>query len=153
MNALLVVIVTFGLIFVVTSSLAQGFSMTTEMFGKTLRAQGQRNVMLLLSNFIVPPALMIGLASLIDFNPQVKMGIIVLSITAGSPFIPWLVARAKADLPYSAVVSFGLLIVTVVVVPLALPRFCARSTPVRLPRCGSRPGLCFSSSFCRSSSG
>lgn len=121
MDPLLVVIVTFGLIFVVAASLGQGFAMTTEGFWDTLGAKGQSNVMLLISNFIVVPALMIGLASLIDFDPQVKMGIVVLAITAGSPFIPWLVARAKGDIAYSAVVAFGLSLVTIVVVPLAMP--------------------------------
>ena len=69
---LLVVIVTFGLIFVVTASLGQGFSMTTEGFRGTLGAHRELNLMLLIGNFIVMPALIIGLASLIDFNPQVR---------------------------------------------------------------------------------
>src|SRR5262245_2886073 len=121
MDPLLVVIVTFGLIFVVTASLGQGFAMTTEGFWDTLGAKGQLNVMLLISNFIVMPALMIGLASLIDFDPQVKMGIVVLAVTAGAPFIPWLVSRGKGDVAYSAVVSFSLTLLTIVVLPLAMP--------------------------------
>jgi BASS family bile acid:Na+ symporter len=121
MNPLLVVIVTFGLIFVVTASLGQGFSIATESLKEELRAHRQLNVMLLISNFVVMPALLIGLASLIDFNPQVKMAIVVLAITAGSPFIPWLVVRGKGDLGYSVPVSFCLTLVTLVVVPLALP--------------------------------
>ncbi len=121
MDPLLVVIVTFGLIFVVTASLGQGFAMTTEGFWDTLGAKGQLNVMLLISNFVVMPALLIGLASLIDFDPQVKMGIVVLAVTAGAPFIPWLVSRGKGDVAYSAVVSFGLTLVTIVVLPLAMP--------------------------------
>jgi bile acid:Na+ symporter, BASS family len=121
MSPLLVVIVTFGLIFVVTASLGQGFSIAPESVKEALRGHGQLNVMLLISNFIVMPALLIGLASLIDFNPQVKMAIIVLAITAGSPFIPWLVVRGKGDLGYSVAVSLGLTLVTLVVTPLALP--------------------------------
>jgi BASS family bile acid:Na+ symporter len=121
MDPLLIVIVTFGLIFVVTASLAQGFNMTTESFKRTTRGHTQLNVTLLLGNFILLPALMIGLASLMNFNPQVKMGIIVLSITAGAPFIPWLVAQGKGDVLYSVAASFGLLIVTLAVVPFALP--------------------------------
>jgi BASS family bile acid:Na+ symporter len=67
------------------------------------------------------PALLIGLASLIDLNPQVKMAIVVLAITAGSPFIPYLVAKGKGDMGYGVAVSFGLTLVTLVVTPLALP--------------------------------
>src|SRR6516162_9475296 len=110
-------IVTFGLVFVITASLGQGFAMTSQQFRKTLGANTQQDVMLLISNFILMPALMIGLASLIDFRAQVKMGVVVLAITAGAPFIPWLVAQGKGDIAYSAFASFGLTLVTLVMVP------------------------------------
>src|SRR5215469_13601663 len=119
MSPLLVVIVTFGLIFVVTASLGQGFAMAPGAFKTALGAHRQLDVMLVISNFILMPALLIGLASVIDFNPQVKMAIIVLAITAGAPFIPWLVAQGKGDIGYSVVVSFGLTLLTLLVVPLA----------------------------------
>jgi BASS family bile acid:Na+ symporter len=120
-SPLLVVIVTFGLIFVVTASLGQGFSIATEFVKDELAAHRQLDLMLLISNFILMPALLIGLASLIDFNPQVKMAIVVLAITAGAPFIPWLVAQGKGNVGYSVVVSAGLTLLTVIVTPLALP--------------------------------
>jgi BASS family bile acid:Na+ symporter len=120
-DPLLIVIVTFGLIFVVTASLAQGFNMTMTGFTQLLRGRGQLNAMLVVANFVVMPALLIGLAALVDFDPQVKMAIVVLAITAGAPFIPWLVAQGKGDLMYSAAVSFGLLIITLAIVPLAVP--------------------------------
>lgn len=121
MSPLLVVIVTFGLIFVVTASLGQGFAIAPEAFKGALAQHRQLNVMLLISNFIVLPALMIGLASLIDFNPEVKMAIVVLALTAGAPFIPWLVAKGRGDVGYSVVASFGLTLVTLLVLPLAMP--------------------------------
>ena len=121
MNPLLVVIVTFGLIFVVTASLGQGFALTAASLRAGLGSHIHTSVMLLISNFIVVPALLIGLASLIGFNTQVKMGIVVLAITAGAPFIPWLVAQGRGDVGYSAAVSLGLTLVTLVAVPLALP--------------------------------
>src|SRR5215470_14602491 len=121
MDPLLVVIVTFGLIFVITASLAQGFSVSGASLKAAFAGHAQFNVMLLISNFVVLPALLIGLAALIPFDHQVKMGIVVLSITAGAPFIPWLVAQGKGDVGYSVAVSFGLLLVTLVVVPLAMP--------------------------------
>lgn len=121
MSPLLVVIVTFGLIFTVLASLGQGFAVTTESLWATVRTRGRSNVTILVGSFVVLPLITIGLASLIDFNPQVKMGIVVLSLTAGAPFIPMLVARGKGDVGYSVVVSFGLLLVTLVVLPLAMP--------------------------------
>jgi BASS family bile acid:Na+ symporter len=121
MTPLLLVIVTFGLTFVVTASLAMGFSTTLSSLRKGLEAHSQLDVMLLISNFVLMPALLIGLASVIHFNAQVKMAIIVLGITAGAPFIPWLVSKGKGDIAYSALACFGLLLVTLVVVPFALP--------------------------------
>ena len=50
MSPLLVVIVTFGLIFTVSASLAQGFAMPIESFKEGLAAHTQLDVMLLLSN-------------------------------------------------------------------------------------------------------
>ena len=98
MTPLLLVIVTFGLVFVVTASLAMGFSTTTSSLRKELGVHSRLDVMLLISNFVAMAALLIGLASVIHFNPQVKMAIIVLGITAGAPFIPWLVSKGMGGL-------------------------------------------------------
>ena len=135
MSPLLLVIVTFGLTFTVLASLAQGFATTLPSVKQGLRAHRQLDVMLLISNFIAMPALLIGLASVIHFNPQVKMAIIVLAITAGAPFIPWLVAKGSGDVGYSAIVSFSLLVVTLVVVPFALPAL------LRLLNTGASPSV------------
>src|SRR5262245_31998717 len=121
MDPLLLVIVTFGVIFVVTASLAQGMSITGQALRASLSAHRQLNVMLLVSNFILMPALLVGLASVVPFDPQVKTGIVVLAVTAGTPFIPWLVAQGKGDLGYSVAVAFVLLIATLLVLPWALP--------------------------------
>lgn len=120
-NPLLVVIVTFGLIFVVTASLAQGISVAKQPGGGPLKGKSQTTAMILIGNFAVMPALLIGLAAIIDFHPQVKMAIVVLAITAGAPFIPWLVSLAKGDLAYSVGIAVVLMLVTIVVLPLALP--------------------------------
>lgn len=135
MTPLLLVIVTFGLTFVVTASLAMGFSTTLPGLRQGLGAHSQLSVMLLISNFILVPALVIGLAAIIHFNLQVKMAIIVLGITAGAPFIPWLVSKGRGDIAYSALACFGLLLVTLVVVPFALPPL------LRLLKTGASPSV------------
>ena len=99
---LVIVIVAFGLLFVVTAALAQGLSSTGQSLGQPLRAHQQLNVMLLISNFIMLPAILIGLAAVIPFDKQVKMAIIALALCAGAPFIPWLVSLAKGNIAYSA---------------------------------------------------
>ena len=122
-NSLLVVIVTFGLIFVVTASLAQGLSLALPS-GKTpspLQGRTQLTVMILISSFILIPALMIGLGALIHFDKQVKMAIVVLALTAGAPFVPWLVSLAKGNLMYSGAIALLLLVLTIIILPLLMP--------------------------------
>ena len=121
MDPLLVVIITFGLIFVVTASLGNGLSITVQSVMGPLKAHKQLNVMLLLSNFIVLPALLIGLAAILPFEPQVKMAIAALALRTGAPFIPWLVGLAKGNLGYSVGAVILLTLATFIVLPLALP--------------------------------
>ena len=121
MNPLLLVIISFGLIFVVTASLGNGLSVTVQSIKAPLKGRQQSSVMLLIANFIVLPALLIGLAAILPFPPQVKMAIAVLAINAGAPFIPWLVSLAKGDLAYSSSAVIILIVGTVIVLPLALP--------------------------------
>jgi len=121
MDPLLIVIISFGLIFVVTASLGNGLSVTIPSISAPLKAHKQLNVMLLLSNFIVLPVLLIGLAAMLPFEPQVKMAIAALALSAGAPFIPWLVSLAKGDLPYSGSSVILLTLGTFIVLPLALP--------------------------------
>lgn len=121
MDPLLVVIVSFGLIFVVTATLGQGLGVTRQSMSAPLGAHRQLNVMLFLSTFILVPAIMIGLAALLPFDNQVKMAIIVLGICGGAPFVPWLVSLGKGNVPYSAAATTVLLIGTFIVLPLAVP--------------------------------
>ncbi len=121
MSPLLVTIVSFGLIFVVTASLGQGLGVTRQTMGPPLKAHSQLNIMLLLSTFILVPAIIIGIAAVVPFANQVKMAIIVLAICGGAPFVPWLVSLAKGNIAYSAAATTMLLLVTFVVLPLAVP--------------------------------
>ena len=121
MDPLLVVIISFGLLFVVLASLGNGLSVTTQSIRTPLKGRQQSNMMLLLANFVFMPVLLIGLAAILPFPPQVKMAIIVLAINAGAPFIPWLVSLGKGDLAYSSSAVIILIIGTVIILPLAMP--------------------------------
>jgi predicted Na+-dependent transporter len=123
MDPLLVVIITFGLVFVVTAALGNGLSITIPSFSAPLKAHSQLSVMLMLSNFFVLPTLLIGLAAILPFEPQVKMAIIALALSAGAPFIPWLVSLAKGDLAFAGSSVLLLTLGTFIVLPLALPLF------------------------------
>ena len=121
MAPVLIVIITFGLIFVVSASLANGLSITVQSVVGPMKGHTQLNVMLLISNFIVLPALVIGLTAIIGQDAQVKMALAVLGMTAGAPFIPWLVSLAKGNLGYSVGAVILLTLATFVVLPLLLP--------------------------------
>src|SRR5512137_1257355 len=121
MDPLLVVIISFGLLFVVLASLGNGLSVTAQSIRAPLKGRQQSNVMLVLANFVFMPVLLIGLAALLPFPPQVKMAIVVLAINAGAPFIPWLVSLGKGDLAYSSSAVIILIVGTVIVLPLAMP--------------------------------
>ena len=123
-NHLLVVIVSFGLIFVVSAALALGLSLTLKSDGPPpWRGHGQLTAMLLISNFIIVPALFIGLGAIIHFAPQVKMAIVALALCAGAPFIPWLVSLAKGNVAYSGFATVLLTVGTIILMPLLLPPF------------------------------
>jgi len=121
MDPLLVVIISFGLIFVVTASLGQGLGITRQSVWAPLRAHSQLNVMMLISTFILLPAVLIGLAALLPFTNQVKMAIVVLAVCGGAPFVPWLVSLAKGNVAYSVAATDLLLLATFIVLPLAVP--------------------------------
>ena len=121
MDPLLVVIVSFGLVFVVSAALATGLSVTVSGLTAPLRAHRQLTIMLVISNFIVLPALVIGLAALLPLAPQVDMAVAALALNAGAPFIPWLVSLAKGNLAYGVAVVPFLTVLTVIVLPVALP--------------------------------
>ena len=121
MDPLLVTIVSFGLIFVVTAALANGLSITRASIGGPLKAHRQLNVMMVIGNFLVLPALLIGLAAMLPFSTQVKIAVVALAVNAGAPFIPWLVSLARGNLGYSVASVLLLTVATIVVLPLTLP--------------------------------
>jgi predicted Na+-dependent transporter len=121
MEPLLVVIIGFGLLFVITASLANGLSITVKSVTTPMKGRAPLNVMLLISNFFVLPALLIGLAAILPFAPQVKMAIVALALSAGAPFIPWLVSLAKGDLGYSVSSVILLTLGTFIALPLVMP--------------------------------
>ncbi len=106
MDPLLVVIITFGLLFVVTASLGNGLGITVQSVMGPLKSHTQLNVMLLLSNFIVLPALLIGLAAILPFEPQVKMAIAALALSAGGRSFRGLSAWPRATLATASALSF-----------------------------------------------
>ena len=114
-------IVAFGLLFVATAALANGFSVTPAMILGPLKKNVQLSVFTLVGNFIVLPALVVGFLLAIDFSSQVKIAFCLLALVAGAPFVAWMTSLGKGNIMFGAASSFMLMVTTIVVMPLLLP--------------------------------
>ncbi len=117
----LIVIVAFGLIFVFTAALANGFSVTPASIWGPLKAHPQLSVMAIIGNFIIVPGLVIGFFLAVDLGAQVAMAFALLALVAGAPFVAWMTSLGNGNVAYGGSLGLMLMIVTIIVMPLALP--------------------------------
>jgi BASS family bile acid:Na+ symporter len=107
-------------IFVVSSMLAMGLSVTIAQVAVPLR--NVRLVALsLVANFVVMPLAAVVLARLLALDGPLAIGLLVLGCAAGAPFLPKLVEIGKADLAFAIGLMVLLMVVTVAYVPAVLP--------------------------------
>jgi BASS family bile acid:Na+ symporter len=108
------------LVFVVTSMLAMGLSLTVAQIVAPLR--NPRLVLAALAaNFILAPALAYGIGSLLQLSDGLRFGLILVSTAAGAPFLPRLAQLAKADVAFSVGLMALLVVTTIFYMPLVLP--------------------------------
>ncbi|MFC7336238.1 bile acid:sodium symporter family protein [Haloferula chungangensis] len=72
-------------------------------------------------NFLLSPALAWGLARLFHLDPGLTAGFLLVACAAGAPFLPKLVALARADLSCGVALMTLLTMGTILFLPLALP--------------------------------
>jgi predicted Na+-dependent transporter len=108
------------LVFVVTSMLSMGLSLTLTQIVAPLR-----NLRLVLAalaaNFILAPALAYGISRLLALSDGLRFGLILVSTSAGAPFLPRLAQLAKGDIAFSVGLMTLLVVVTIFYMPLVLP--------------------------------
>ena len=75
----------------------------------------------LIANFIIVPLFALGLVEWIPVSEGVRIGIILVSLGAGAPFIPMIVATAKGHVGGAVGLMVLLLIVTIFFMPIAVP--------------------------------
>jgi predicted Na+-dependent transporter len=110
----------FGLVFVVTSMLAMGLSLTLPMILQPLK--NLRLVLLaLLANFVLVPLLAYLILLVIPLEQSLSVGLIVLATAAGAPFLPKLVQGAKGNVALGVGLMVLLMVVTIIYMPLVLP--------------------------------
>jgi BASS family bile acid:Na+ symporter len=108
------------LVFVVSSMLAMGLSLTIKQIAAPLR--NLRLVLLaLLANFVLVPLAAFLILQVIRLDEPFGIGLILLSTAAGAPFLPKLAQAAKGNIAFSVGLMVLLMVVTVVYVPVVLP--------------------------------
>ena len=109
-----------GLLFIVTSMLAMGMSLTVPQIITPLK--NVRLVALaLLANFVLVPLLAYVITRVIPLDQSLQIGLIVLATAAGAPFLPKLVQGAKGSIALGVGLMVLLMVVTIGYLPIVLP--------------------------------
>ena len=109
-----------GLLFVVTSMLAMGMSLTVAQIVEPLR-NVRLVVLALLANFVLVPALAYVITAVIPIDDALRTGLIVLAAAGGAPFLPKLVQVAQGPIALGVGVMVLLMVVTIAYLPIVLP--------------------------------
>jgi BASS family bile acid:Na+ symporter len=75
----------------------------------------------LVANFVVMPAIALGLAKLLQLDEPLGVGLLLLGAAAGAPFLPKLAQLAKGNLAFAVGLMVVLMVITVAYLPLMLP--------------------------------
>jgi len=108
------------LVFVVGSMIGMGLGLTIKQIVDPLKDL-KLVIMSLIANFILVPIFVYGMTILLPLSEGYKIGLILLSIAAGAPFLPKLADIAKSNVPFSIGLMLLLMVVTIFYLPLVLP--------------------------------
>jgi BASS family bile acid:Na+ symporter len=107
-------------VFIITSMLGLGFSLTIPQIIASLK--NKRLVLLaLVANFILVPFLVLLIARFLPLTEGLQIGLILTGMAAGAPFLPKLVQVAKGDMAFTAGLMVLLMVVSVAFMPIVLP--------------------------------
>lgn len=120
MEALTVIVKVGALMFIVSSMLAMGFSLTVPQIIAPLK--NLRLVVLALAlNFVAVPLVVWAIQAVMDLDQDIYTGLVLMGTAAGAPFLPKLAEAAKGNAAFSVGLMVLLMVVTVVYMPLVLP--------------------------------
>jgi BASS family bile acid:Na+ symporter len=109
------------LLFVVSSMLAVGLSLTVGQILAPLR-NAKLVLLALLVNFVLMPLAALAIARLLRLDQPLGVALLLLGAAAGAPFLPKLAAIAKGDLAFAVGLMVLLMVLTVGYMPLVLPQ-------------------------------
>jgi len=109
-----------AIVFVVSTMLAVGMLLSVRDISTSLH--DRRWLMrALLANFLVLPALAFGVARLLDLDPMMTAGLLILATAPGGPVLVKLVALARGEPALAVGLLVTVLVLSVFTQPLVLP--------------------------------
>jgi predicted Na+-dependent transporter len=108
------------LIFVITSMLGMGFSLTIPQIITSLKNR-RLIIVSLVANFVLVPILALLIVGIIPLSEGLQIGLILVGFAAGAPFLPKLVQVAKGDMAFTAGLMVLLMVITIAYLPIVLP--------------------------------
>jgi BASS family bile acid:Na+ symporter len=112
------------LTFLVTSMLELGFSLTLAEILAPLKNM-RLLVVSLVANFVVVPLLAVAVAKTMRLEEPFAVGLLLLALAPGAPFIPKVVQIARGNLAFATGLMVLLIVGTAADLPLLLPRLIA----------------------------
>jgi BASS family bile acid:Na+ symporter len=109
-----------GLVFVLGTIISMGLSLTIKQITGPLR-DARFVIIALLANFVVPPILAFILIQIFSLDESLAVGLMLVSLAAGAPALPKTAVFAKADTAAATGLMVLLVVVTIIVMPSALP--------------------------------
>ena len=109
-----------GLVYVVGSMLSLGLSLTVSQIVQPLK-NARLVILALIANFIVVPVLVYGVTALIPVSEGQRIGLLLLGMAAGSPFLAKLAQAAKGDMAFAVGLMVLLIVVSIFFLPVVLP--------------------------------
>src|SRR5678816_658902 len=121
MVKLLAVITQFSvLVFLVSSMSSIGLGLNVSQIVVPLK-NVRLVVFAVIANFIIAPLLAMGIARLLRLEEPFAVGLLLLGLAAGAPFLPKVISLAKGDLAFSVGLVVLLMVGTTIYLPIALP--------------------------------
>jgi BASS family bile acid:Na+ symporter len=111
-----------ALVFVVSSMLAMGLSLTVPEIIAPLK-NVRLVILALVINFIAVPFVAWAIQAVMDLDQDIYTGLLLLATAAGAPFLPKLAQVAKGNAAFSVGLMVLLMVVTIIYMPIVLPLF------------------------------
>jgi len=107
-------------VFVIATMLSMGLALRVSQIIDPLK-KPLLVVDVLVTNFLLIPLATLAIIALLPVSEGVKIGLIILSLSAGAPFTPKLAEIAKSNTALATAVMLLLMVATVLLLPLGLP--------------------------------